>query len=115
MERSKDSLEMEGSDRDRDPDQSDETKIYRLIKDMAALSSAPRGGRRLGRGPGGERDMDLDDGEEGRLAELAMVDIRERVFAAGFNEDQLMDTIASVSISDGPVRWYLINALLFAV
>lgn len=99
MEASKDSLEIDGGERDRDADQTDTTKIYRLIKDMASLVGAPRAGRRMGRGPGGERDMEVDeDDDDGQFAELAIVDIRARVLAAGFNETQLMDTIFQVCI-----------------
>jgi len=92
MEVSKESLN-DDNDEDREPDQTDMSKIYRIIKDLA--SSMKRGGRRgarrLGKGPRGERDMDVDEEEESD--ELSMIDIRARVLAAGFTEAQLMDTI----------------------
>jgi DNA replication licensing factor MCM7 len=108
MEKSKESLEDEG-DRDREGDQSDTTKIYRIIKDMASISGSrggkgPRRSRRFGKGPGGERDMQLDsddddDDDDGSgLSELSMVDVRARVLAAGFTETQLLDTITEVSV-----------------
>ena len=105
MEKSKESLDDEG-DRDRETDQSDTTKIYRIIKDMAA-SPRSHGGkhqrrsRRLGKGPGGERDKDPDsddDDADNGLSELLMVDIRARILAAGFTETQLLDTVTEVSI-----------------
>ncbi len=96
MEVSKESLN-DDNDEDREPDQTDMSKIYRIIKDLA--SSMKRGGRRgarrLGKGPRGERDMDVDEEEESD--ELSMIDIRARVLAAGFTEAQLMDTIHEVS------------------
>ena len=51
----------------------------------------------MGKGPGGERDMDVDDSDE-EDEELSMVDIRGRVLAAGFTEAQLMETIINVSV-----------------
>ncbi|KDQ17909.1 hypothetical protein BOTBODRAFT_52737 [Botryobasidium botryosum FD-172 SS1] len=95
MEKSKESL-LEDEGENREADQSDTSKIYRIIKDMAGVTgSGARGprGRRLGRGPGGERDnMDVDD-EDGELEELLVVDIRARVLAKSFTELQLMDAI----------------------
>lgn len=95
MEVSKESLNDE-NDEDREPDQTDMSKIYRIIKDLASSKKggATRGTRRLGRGPRGERDMDVDEDESD---ELSMIDIRARVLAAGFTEAQLMDTIHEVS------------------
>lgn len=99
MEVSKESLK-DDDDREREPDQSDMSKIYRIVKEMAAgirggnAQSSRRSRRRLGKGPGGERDMDVDEEEEGGdVEELSMVDIRARVLAGGFTEAQLMDTI----------------------
>jgi DNA replication licensing factor MCM7 len=55
-----------------------------------------RGEKRFGKGPGGERDMDVDsDDEDGSI--LSMMDIRARVLSAGYTEAQLMETIAAVS------------------
>lgn len=101
MEVSKESLK-DDDDREREPDQSNMSKIYRIIRDMAA--SARGGGRRrvrrrLGKGPSGERDMDMDDDDESN-DELSMVDIRARILAAGFTEAQLTDTIAQVCDED---------------
>jgi DNA replication licensing factor MCM7 len=83
METSKASLhEHEG--RDRDGDQTNTSKIFALIKQMAA-AGAGRGGRRMGRGPA---QMDVD-GENGFNPEQSMREVRERVIAKGFTEDQL--------------------------
>ncbi|KAI0715917.1 hypothetical protein C8T65DRAFT_738352 [Cerioporus squamosus] len=65
------------------------------IKDMAKQARGgkkgrrTRGNRRLGKGPGGERDMDVDEDEED-TEELSMVDIRSRILSSGFTEAQLM-------------------------
>ncbi|KLO19270.1 ATP dependent DNA helicase [Schizopora paradoxa] len=93
MEVSKESLNDENEE-DREPDQTDMSKIYRIIKDLASSKKggARRGPKRFGRGPRGETDMDVDGDEEGN-DELSMIDIRARVLAAGFTEAQLMDTI----------------------
>lgn len=91
MAKSKESLQEDGDDEDREMDQTAESKIFRIIKDMS--SGQGRRGRKFGRGPGRERDMDVDDDEE---AELNMVDIRARVLAKGFTEDQLVSTIDQV-------------------
>jgi len=96
MEKSKESL-LEDDVDNREADQSNTSKIYRIIKEMAGVSG--RGGRetrgrRLGRGPGGERDnMDIDENGDGELEELLLVDIRARVLAKSFTELQLMDAI----------------------
>lgn len=50
--------------------------------------------RRLGKGPGWERDMDVDSDEEESVEELAFIDIRARVLRAGFTEAQLNQTVA---------------------
>ena len=110
MEASKESLrddDGEGDAAGGDADRSDTSRIYRIVKDMAqasAAASADDGGRatrrrprRLGRGPEGERDYAEDeDGEEGALDVLSMVDIRARVLRAGYTESQLMTTIQEV-------------------
>jgi DNA replication licensing factor MCM7 len=95
---SKESLEDE-SEREREPDQSAVSKIFRLIKDMGATNSVARASKgrkrakRMGKGPSGERDMDIDSDEE---EELSLVEVRARVLGAGFTETQLMETIDHV-------------------
>ncbi|KAH8117008.1 MCM2/3/5 family-domain-containing protein [Phellopilus nigrolimitatus] len=95
MEVSNESLK-DDEDAEREPDQTNMSKIYRIIKDMAASSQngarKRRGRKRLGKGPSGERDMDIDEDEDD-TNELSMVDVRARVLASGFTEAQLMDTI----------------------
>jgi len=108
MEASKESLrddDDEGDGAGGDADRSDTSRVYRIIKDMAqaASSSAAGGGarratrrrsQRLGRGPDRERDYaEEEDGEEGALDVLSMVDIRARVLRGGYTETQLMTTI----------------------
>ncbi len=100
MEVSKESLYDDG-DKSAERDRSDVSQIYRLIKDM--MNDKRRGGkskrkptRRMGKGPGGERDMDVDSDEEGN-EEMSMVDIRARVLASGYTEAHLMTCILEVS------------------
>ena len=106
MEVSKESLH-EDEDEEREHDQSATSKIYRLIKDMASDRRAggkskrrKRRTKRLGKGPSGENDMDIDDepesSDEENLDELSMVDIRARVLRSGFTEAQLIETIVQV-------------------
>lgn len=103
MECSKESLYEDG-DREFEPDKSAVSQIFRLIKGMAGSGGRKKrkgrkGPKRFGKGPGGERDMDVDsesDGEEGEDEALSIVDIRSRIMTAGFTEAQLMDTIAEV-------------------
>lgn len=102
MEVSKKSL-ADDEDESHDHDRSDVSKIFRLIKDMAKQahsgkkSRRARGTRRLGKGPSGERDMDVDDDDDEEAAEeLSLVDIRSRVLTSGFTEAQLMETILEV-------------------
>ncbi|RSH95139.1 Mcm2-7 hexameric complex component [Saitozyma podzolica] len=64
-------------------DQTDTSKIFRIIKDMAS------GG---GSGKRGRADDDEEE-EEDELEELAMVDVRARVLAKGFTETQFLDTV----------------------
>ncbi|KAH9901438.1 MCM-domain-containing protein [Cubamyces lactineus] len=98
MEVSKRSL-ADDEDESHDHDRSDVSKIFRLIKEMAKQAQAgkkgrrTRGTKRLGRGPQGEREMDVDSDEEDDAEELSMVDIRSRVLTSGFTEAQLMETI----------------------
>jgi DNA replication licensing factor MCM7 len=100
MEASKESL-LDESDREREYDQTDTSKIFRIIKGMATSqkgdSSFRRSRRRMGKGPSGERQMDVDDEEEAE--ELSMVEIRQRVLAQSFTETQLMETILEVSMA----------------
>jgi len=99
MEESKRSL-LEDDAQDLESDQTDVSKIYRIIKEMAASqrdgtpTATRRSARTLGKGPDRERDMDVDEGDdEERREELSMVDIRARVLAKNFTETQLMETI----------------------
>ncbi|KAK4687318.1 DNA replication licensing factor MCM7, partial [Tremellales sp. Uapishka_1] len=64
-------------------DQTDTSKIFRIVKDMASGTSGRRGRRR-------SADEDEDEDE---LEELMMNEVRNRVLAKGFTETQLMDTI----------------------
>jgi DNA replication licensing factor MCM7 len=69
-------------------DTTDTSKIFRILKDMASGRGAAarrRGGRR------GATESDEDEDDE--LEELTIVDVRARVLAKGFTENQLMDTI----------------------
>ena len=125
MEASKDSLRDEDGEGDAggDGDRSDTSRIYRIIKDMAQAGAGASGAgssasrrrpRKLGRGPEGERDYAEDeDGEEGALDVLSMVDIRARVLRAGYTETQLMTTIQEVR----PLilfRWWVLNDPFFS-
>lgn len=96
MECSKESLQDE-EDREPETDKSNMSKIFRLIKEMASSGDRrPKRQKRLGKGPGGERDMDVDSDDEDNNV-LQMTDIRARVLSAGFTEVQLMETIVAVS------------------
>lgn len=100
MECSKESL-MDEEDVEREADHSITSQIVRLIKSMA---QSRLGGqkKRFGKGPEGEKDMNVDtDEEDGTI--LSMMDIRARVLSAGFTEAQLMETITVVS--DHLCRW----------
>lgn len=66
-------------------DQTDTSKIFRIIKDMASGGGSGRRGR---------ADEDEDEDE---LEELTMVDVRARVLAKGFTETQFLDTVLEVS------------------
>jgi DNA replication licensing factor MCM7 len=69
-------------------DQTDTSKIFRIIKEMAT-GPARRG-----------RSAEEDEGEEeDELEELTMTEVRSRVLAKGFTETQLMDTVLEVSHS----------------
>jgi len=97
MEVSKESLQ-EDADKEYEPDKSAVSQIFRLIRGMATKGeeASPRKSkrRRLGKGPGWERDMDVDSDEEESVEELAFIDIRARVLRAGFTEAQLNQTVA---------------------
>ena len=99
MECSKESLQDE-DDKEPDLDKSAISQIFRLIKSMAGPgdkgSKRSKRPRRLGKGPGGERDMDVDSEEEDSTV-LSMTEIRARVLSSGYNEVQLMETIVTVS------------------
>ena len=106
MECSKESL-VEEEDRDRDHDRSVVSQIYRLIKDMATSRQNKRAKRRkprrMGKGPNGERDMDIDEefddsSDDDDSGELSLIDIRARVLSKGFTEAQFMDTIVQVCV-----------------
>ena len=97
MEVRKQSLYDEDDD-ERESDRTATSKIYRLIRDMRTSSGRRQPKRRrFGKGPSGERDMDVDEDEEDTLS---MVEIRSRVLGAGFTEPQLMDTIDEVRCKD---------------
>ncbi|KAG6916652.1 hypothetical protein DXG01_005938 [Tephrocybe rancida] len=99
MSCSKESLQ-EDTDKEYEPDRSNTSQIFRLIKSMAQSGDRTpkrrpqRRQKKFGRGPGRERDMDVDSDEEDDDDELSLVDVRARVMNAGFTEAQLMDTIS---------------------
>lgn len=66
-------------------DHSDTSKIFRIIKDMAS----GRGAAARRRAAGEQTDSD-DDGE---LQDMSVVDLRARVIAKGFTENQFIDTL----------------------
>ncbi|KAI5474693.1 hypothetical protein MNV49_002561 [Pseudohyphozyma bogoriensis] len=76
-------------------DQTDTSKIWTLIKQMAASGAA-----RVGKEDQDEFDMELDDEDEGASPALSMREVRERVIAKGFTEDQLDDCIKTYSELD---------------
>ncbi|KAL5511283.1 MCM7 [Sanghuangporus vaninii] len=96
MEISAESLKDDDEEMERG-DSTIKSRIFRIIRDMFSAAQSgvqhrTRSNRRLGKGPSGERDMDIDEEEEDK-DELSMVDIRNRILAAGFTESQLMDCI----------------------
>jgi DNA replication licensing factor MCM7 len=107
MEASKESL-VDEEDKEWEGDRSQQSQIYRLIKEMSRRTPKGRKTRqskrmkRFGKGPSGERDVDMDvdegssddDGHE----ELSMVEIRARVLGAGYTEALLMSTIQQVRV-----------------
>jgi DNA replication licensing factor MCM7 len=96
MECSKESLH-DDAEKEFEPDRSVVSQIYRLIKSMGGSRGRRKRQKRMGKGPAGERDMDVDSDEEDDET-LSMVDIRARVLNAGFTEAQLMETIRQVSL-----------------
>lgn len=119
MECSKESL-IEEEDRDRDHDRSVVSQIYRLIKDMAMIRQNKRAKRRrprrMGKGPDGEREMDVDEefddsSDDDDSGELSLVDIRARVLSKGFTEAQFMDTIVQVCISTINQCSHMLNSM----
>lgn len=81
-------------------DTTDTSKIFRIIKDMASAPKISKRERVLAaatrrRGAPVESEEEEDD----ELDELPMVDVRSRVLAKGFTENQFMDTLAEVSYS----------------
>ena len=91
-EASKESL-YDDEEKEFEGDRSITSKIYRIILSMVP---ARRKGRRLGRGPAREKDMDMDEEEEEEDQEVSMVDVRARVLAKKFTEEQLRQTIQEV-------------------
>ena len=71
-------------------DQTDTSKIFRIIKDMASKEAR-------------RRSAEVDEDED-ELEELKMVDVRARVVAKGFTETQMMDTILEVGLLLSPSR-----------
>lgn len=107
MEVSKESL-VDEDEKERDADGSDLSRIYRIIKDELVKRTAAkptrskrRGAKRFGKGPDGERDMDVDDDdyvdEEESVEEVSLTDLRSRVIGGGFTEAAFMETILQVS------------------
>ncbi|WVR08871.1 hypothetical protein IAU60_005930 [Kwoniella sp. DSM 27419] len=83
MDVSKSSLYEHAASRNAGEDQTDTSKIFRIVKDLASAST------RRGRGRASSEDHE----EEEEMEELSMVDVRARVLAKGFTETQMMDTV----------------------
>lgn len=94
MDCSKSSLHDHEGRSGRDGDQTNTSKIFNLIKQMAAAGFGPQ--RRLGRGPADQMDVD-DDGGEPFNPVQSMREVTDRVIAKGFTEDQL-------NVCPGPLR-----------
>lgn len=99
MDVSKASLyEHQANGRNAGEDQTDTSKIFRIIKDMASAPKVSKRERVMAaatrRGAAVESEEEEDDDE---LEELQVVDVRSRVLAKGFTENQFMDTLAEVS------------------
>jgi DNA replication licensing factor MCM7 len=111
MNASKESLDDEEDKAGADgagTDASPLSRIYRLIMGMRTRGTGEnrrraKRQRRLGRGPGRERDFagesDSDEGSDGdeTVQELSMIAVRARVLGAGYTEVQLNETIDQVS------------------
>lgn len=100
---SKESL-LEDDERNQDHDRTDVSKIFRLIKEEAKKIRKSDGGRRkkarrLGKGPNGERDYDMDDdGSDIGEDEVSIVALRSRILGAGHTEAAFMETIIKVCL-----------------
>jgi DNA replication licensing factor MCM7 len=99
MDVSKSSLYEHQNGRNGGEDQTDTSKIFRILKDMA--SAGAQRDRRQAR-----RNAESEEEDEDELEELAMVDIRSRVTAKGFTDTQLMDTILEVSLNSSLTRYH---------
>ncbi|KIY50821.1 MCM-domain-containing protein [Fistulina hepatica ATCC 64428] len=99
IECSKESLLDEEEEEPGQDDKSATSKIFRMIKEMAPSASGvrqKRGNRRtkrLGKGAEGQRDWDMDDDDDEGEDEVSIVDIRAKVLAQGYTEDQMNATI----------------------
>ena len=99
MEVSKASLYEHDDNGNRNVDRTSASKIFQLIKGMAAAGLGRKplggqgGGRKLGRGPAA---MEVDDGDDGGNAfnpEQVMREVKDRVIAKGFTEDELNECV----------------------
>lgn len=102
MEVSKESLQ-DDDEKDQHADRSDVSRIFREIQNMfkegkPKAKKPRRGGKKMGRGPNRERDMDVDS-DDAESDELSMVDIRSRILSKGFTEAQFMAAIVEVRIT----------------
>lgn len=118
MEVSKESL-YEDEDKERKGDQSEVSRVFRLIKDIFTREGALRRKKptrrtaRMGKGPNREREMAVDSDEDEASEEMSMVDVRSQVLGAGHSEAVFMQTVREVSV---PVCTLLIFVLkLFTV
>lgn len=103
MDVSKASLHADGkrTQGDEVADHSPMSKIYRIIRDMAMVEGRQEKERRERKGSRRTADaMDEDDEENGQTSqqsqqpgELLLRDVRDRILASGFIEDQLQDTL----------------------
>jgi DNA replication licensing factor MCM7 len=81
----------------RDTDQTDTSKIYKLIQSMAKAGRKSRSKKdRIGRPSRGHDDMSEDENEAGLEEELSLKDVRSRVIAKGFTLAQLTVSRASL-------------------
>lgn len=117
MECSKESL-LDEEDQEVEVDKSALSQIFRVIKEMGSSGNTlkrPKQPKRFGRGPGGERDMDVDDDDDYDDEEdstvLSMVEVRARVLSAGFTEAQLMETIVTVSGIDVTCTYFMTDVI----